>query len=125
MSLRAQAQADLATILGDPSAFGNTVRITDPTGAFFDVVAQTTDVSRVMDPQTGIAVSGNAASIVVSHTALVAVGAGVPVGIPDTTQKPWVVEFTDARGTARKFKVVESMPDRELGCYVLILESYL
>ena len=55
---------------------------------------------------------------------LTAAGLAIPVNIPEHDKFPWVVEFADINGSAHKFKVRRSVPDRALGLVVLHLEAY-
>ena len=78
------------------------------------------DIAQFIDPDTGQAVSGRIASVALRMSSLTV----LPVGVADTSQRPWLVEFNDIGGQSWRFKVVESNPDRMLGCLVLILELY-
>lgn len=127
MSLRNQAATDLAFIIdGDTTGFRWPITVTDPAGSSGtgQLYGFTTDISLVIDPDTGQAVSGRLASVAIRISALTAAGLGLPVGIVDLNSKPWVIEFNDINGNAFTFKVNESNPDRALDVIVCILEAY-
>lgn len=125
MTLRAHASETLRTIMNDQDgAFGWPFTITDPSGSTGELVGRSSDISKVVDPDTGIIISGRLAHVSVMIEDLTDAGLGVPVGVADGAVKPWVVDVDDINGTAGKFKVSESNPDRALGIVVLILEAY-
>lgn len=125
MGLRATAEADLAGILEDKTAgFGWDITITDPAGSPASLVGYSNDIGLSIDPDTGQAVSGRRASIALRISSLTAAGLGIPMGIVDSTSKPWVVTFDDINGTAHTFKVQESHPDRAIGMVTCLLELY-
>ena len=123
MSLRVQAEADLAVTLEAPGDFGFAFTLTDPDGVANAFVGSTGDIGMVIDPDTGMAVSGRLAHVTVRVSSLVTAGfPDVPVGIADLLQRPWRVTFLDLAGNSQEWKVQSSMPDRTLGIAVLILE---
>ncbi len=125
MSLRQQAETDLAVILEDDVAgFGWPVTITNPAGSAQSLVGFSNDIAQVIDPDTGQIVSGRTASVALRISSLLAVGIGLPQGIADATKKPWVVTFDDINGNNFTFKVMQSNPDRALGIVSCILEFY-
>ena len=124
--MREQAEADLAETMEDATnGFGLFVTLQSPEGLSAALVGLTTDISFVIDPETGVAVSGRTASVTLRISSIVEAGfAGLPRAIANPTEKPWVVVFADIGGTAHTFKVRESNPDRALGVVVCILEVY-
>lgn len=125
MSLRITAESDLGVILEDDTyGFGWSITVTDPAANVGSLTGFSDDISQLIDPDTGQAVSGRLASAVLRISSLTAEGLGLPVGIADAASKPWVIEFDDINGNAHKFKVSESNPDRALGIVVCLLESY-
>ena len=82
------------------------------------------DISQIIDPDTGQAVSGRLASVALRISSLITAGFTLPVGIADAASKPWIVEFLDINGNAFKFKVSASNPDRALGMVICQLELY-
>ncbi len=127
MSLRQLAEADLGTILEDGvTGFGWPITITDPAGNTGTLTGFSDDIAQVIDPDTGMAVSGRLASAAIRISSITAAlpGSGLPKGIADAGSKPWVVEFNDINGNAFKFKVSQSNPDRALGLVTLLLELY-
>lgn len=125
MNLRLTAEADLATILeDDASGFGWPIKVTDPDENVGNLKGFAGDIGRLIDPDTGTALSGRFAGFTLRISSLTAEGLGLPVGISEASKKPWVIEFDDVNGNAHKFKVVESDPDRTLGIVTCILELY-
>ena len=122
MNLRALAESDLAAVLEDDVyGFGWPISVTNPAGVVApDLVGSSQDISQIIDPDTGQAVSGRLATVVLRISSLSAVG--IPAYIADEAGKPWVIIFDDINGA---FKVAESNPDRTLGVVVCILEAYL
>jgi hypothetical protein len=66
MSLRLQAASDIATILTDTDDFGWTTTVTDPNELSKPVIGFSNDIAQVIDPQTGLVVSGRVANQAVS-----------------------------------------------------------
>lgn len=126
MGLRQQAAADLQAILQDAdSGFGWPITVQNPAGAIASLVGFSNDVSQMIDMETGMAISGRVASVALSLDTLEAVeGLGIPVGVADTTGKPWLVTFNDVLGHEHVFKVREARPDRALGVVICLLETY-
>ena len=125
MSLRTQAAADAAAILEDSTTgFGWAITVTDPDATSADLTGFSSDIHQLVDPQTGVTVSGRSASVVLRIASLTAAGLGIPVGVAGASSKPWIVAFDDIVGTAWSFKVRESMPDRAIGVVICTLEPY-
>lgn len=127
MGLRQIAEADLGTILEDDvTGFGFAIIITDPAGnsGAGPLVGTPVDISQLIDPDTGQAVSGRLASCSIRMASLIASGLGIPKGITDSAAKPWTAEFDDINGNMRRYKVSQSNPDSALGVVILLLEAY-
>lgn len=127
MGLRAIAEADLGAILEDSATgFGFPITVTSPGGTNETLTGFSDDISQLIDPDTGQAVSGRLASVALRISTINTKfpGEGLPRNIADASRKPWLVEFDDINGNPHKFKVSESNPDRALGMLVLILEIY-
>lgn len=125
MGLRQIAETDLGKILEDSTTgFGYSITITDPAGTSKTLTGFTNDISQLIDPETGQAVSGRLASFAIRIGLLTDNGLGIPVGITDSASKPWLVEFDDINGNSFTFKVVDSSPDRAIGMIVCVLELY-
>lgn len=125
MNLRELAEADLATTLEDAAnGFGWAIVLTDPAGESASLVGQSNDIAMVIDPDTGTAISGRAASCALRIASIAAAGLGLPQGIASKTSKPWVVSFADIQGAPYIFKVAKSNPDRGMGVVTLQLETY-
>lgn len=125
MSLRQLAETDLGLILEDGSTgFGWSITVTDPAGTSRTLTGFSDDIAQIIDPDTGQAVSGRLASVALRTSSLIAAGLTLPRGIADSGSKPWVIEFDDINGSAYKFKVSQSNPDRALGLVTCLLELY-
>jgi hypothetical protein len=126
MNLRELAEADLAITLEDGlTGFGWPVTLTTPAGVQVNVTAQSNDISLMVDPQTGVLVSGRQASATVRISTLYAQGvSALPFGEPRRGAKPWLAQFNDINGQSFTFKVVNGEPDRALGVIVLLLEAW-
>lgn len=125
MGLRQIAETDLGLILEDTTTgFGYAIIVTDPAGTVRPLTGFSDDISQIIDPDTGQAVSGRLASVALRISSLTAAGLALPVGIADAGIKPWIVEFDDINGNPFKFKVSQSNPDRALGMVVCLLELY-
>lgn len=117
--LREIAESDLALTLEDPEGFGFEIQITEPGGVFKEAYGQSGDIQFLIDPETGLGVSGRFAHITVRQSSLTALGKGAPV-------KGWLIKFDDINGNSYNFIVTEARPDRTLGvvtCIVGILED--
>ena len=126
MGLREQAEADLGLILEDKDrGFGYDIILTDPSGTVRPLTGFSVDISQIIDPETGIAVSGRLASVAIRTSTIIAAGLTLPRGIADAGIKPWIVQFNDINGNPFTFKVSQSNPDRALGLITLMLELYV
>lgn len=124
-NLRTLANTDLEAIVTDNTdGFGWPITVTDPAGTSAALVGRSNDIGLVIDPDTGLAVSGRNASVALTITSLSGAGLGIPVGVEDTTGKPWVVVFDSINGAPYTFRVTSTRPDRALGIVVCILEVY-
>ena len=125
MGLREKAEADLETILEGSLGFGHPITLTDSDKTTADLTGFSNDIGLLIDPDTGLAVSGRKASIALRISTLIAQGfEDLPKGVQDPTEKPWIVDFNDINGNAFKFKVSSAQPDRGLGVITCILETY-
>lgn len=125
MSLLDQSRADFHSFVSDTSGFSQPCSLTNPDGASGTVQAFCADVYQLVDMGTGEVFAGRQASVSVSFGDMESSGLGDPSGASDTDLKPWVVSFDDARGTAHTFKIVDARPDRTIGAFVCVLESYI
>ena len=121
VNLRVLAEADLAFTLEDGvTGFGWPVTLTAPTGEAYNVTAQSNDIGQMVDPQTGMMVSGRKATAVVRISTLIAKGATVlPRGVASRAEKPWLVAFS-----GNTFKVTYADPDATLGVLSMQLEAW-
>ena len=126
MSLRAVAEADLSGILEDSvTGFGYPITLTSPDKVSKSLKGFSNDIATLIDPETGLAVSGRVASVALRISTLISLGfATLPEGIQDATRKPWLVTFDDINGNPFTFKVQAGNPDRTLGIITCMLEIY-
>lgn len=124
MGLRETATADLNTILSDNADFAYDITLTNPGEDSLELLGYTTDISQIIDPDTGQIVSGRSASVALSMRVLKTAGFDIPQGITDETKKPWRIEFNDLDGASYTFAVQSSNPDRALGIVTCELELY-
>jgi hypothetical protein len=125
MGMREQAEADLSFILEDKDGgFGWDITVTDPSETAASLVGFSDDIAQVIDPDTGVAVSGRLASVSIRISTLTEKGLSLPVGIADAGSKPWLIAFNDINGNPYIFKVSQSNPDRALGVVTCLLEVY-
>jgi len=122
MNLRQLAEQDLAVTLEDSVfGFGWPVTLTDPQGVSANLTGQAHDISQIIDPDTGTAVSGRSCAFVIRQSSLAATGLGDPYGVPDSNSLPWLVSFESINGAPYTFKVEDSDADRVLGTRTLVL----
>jgi len=128
MGIRDIAKTDLSIIMADVDyGFAYLITVTNPAGLSTpsNFTGFSNDISQIIDPDTGEAVSGRAASVAIDMTALTAAGfTTLPEAIADEDLKPWIVAFKDIEGSSYTFKVSQSYPDRSLGLVVCMLEAY-
>jgi len=126
MNLRALAEQDLGVTLEDKiTGFAVDVTVIDPDGLEKILSGTPNDIAFVIDPDTGQAVTGRFAKVTLRISSLTAAGfTSLPVGVPDSTSKPWVIKFKDVNDIDHVFKVESSLPDRTLGVISLTLENY-
>jgi len=125
MGLRDIAEQDLGAILEDSTmGFGWSIQVTDPSGLSKPLTGFSDDISQIIDPDTGTAVSGRLISVALRISSLTEAGLALPVGIADSASKPWIIEFDDINGNPFTFKVAQSNPDRALGLVTCLLEFY-
>jgi hypothetical protein len=127
MSLRQLAEQDLSFTLEDSvTGFGWPVTLTDPTGftGSSNLTGQSHDISQIIDPDTGTAVSGSSTAFVLRLSSITAAGFSEPKGIADVDSRPWLVTFDSINGAPYTFKVEYADPDRVLGTISLILGGW-
>lgn len=126
MNLRQQAESDLAFILEDKTTgFAFDITLTAPDGTVFGPLqGMSGDIGKVLDVDTGQAVSGRQAHIALRISSVLALGATLPEGIVDKTIKPWLATFDDINGQSFTLKIVQTFPDRTIGLITALLEAY-
>lgn len=120
--LAGEGSADLHDILGE---VGCVITLQAPDGRCAELRGLQADISHAVDPETGKTVSARRVSVALSMVDLFTVNM-MPERVADSdTNKPWVVTFAETVGCQpQTFIVAETIPDRTLGCLVLILEFY-
>jgi len=124
MSLRVQAEADLAVTLEASTDFGEPFTLTDPSdfASATQLYGAVGDIGQVLDPDTGQAVSARHATLTARIATLTAAGyTTLPEGKADAGVKPWRVDFAGVSTASQRYKVVQSFPDRTLGVVTMIL----
>ncbi len=125
MGLRELAEADARYILNDKAfGFGYSISLENPAGISIPLTGFSDDISQIIDPETGIAVSGRLATAVININDIISAGLTLPKGIADSGSKPWLITFDDINGNSFLFKVSKSDPDRAIGVIVCTLEFY-
>lgn len=125
MNLRQLAELDLATTLEDSAGgFGWPVTLTDPNGVSANLTAQTQDIGIIVDPDTGVAVSGRTISAVLRISSIRGKGLEIPEAEPRRDRKPWRIDTKDTNGNPVALKVDYSYQDRILGTITLQLGVY-
>lgn len=126
MSLLSQAANDLVTIMSDvDGGFGRDVWVTSPDGATAKVAGFHSDISQLLDPETGTLVSGRSVTLTLPIRLLEAAGLGGIKGEREPGKEPWTVELVDGEGNQQRFVVAEVRPDRGIGSMVCFLTAYL
>lgn len=125
MSLRAQAELDLATTLEGPD-WGEDITLRSPGGVEAVVKGAPGDIGAKIDPGTGTLVAGRQVHVTLRQRSVETAfpGEDLPHGVSDPLREPWRAFFRDVQGTQHSYKVVESMPDRELGMLTFLCEHY-
>lgn len=104
--------------------FGWPIRVVAPGGEFLDTSGFSTDIAQMIDPDTGLAVSGRLASVAIPLRVLSDAFGVLPRRVDSQTDTPWLVEFADVEGAAHTFYVQSSDPDRAIGSLVLMLGAW-
>lgn len=118
------AEADLAVLIESQSDFGWPVSITSPDGVTVSVSALSNDISLIIDPGTGLPVTGRNATATFRMSTLATLNFPIPYGIEDGKKKPFLVTANDITGKQYVFKIKASRPDRTIGCVSCILEFW-
>ena len=126
MNLRQTVEADLAAILEDGSfGAGWPITVVDPDGNEATFTGLSGDISQLIAPDTGQAVSGRLAHVTLRISSINdSILVGLPRNIIDKTSKPWLVTFDDINGSEHTFKVAQGDPDRTIGVITCLLELW-
>ena len=118
MDLQRLAESDLAfTLEGD----GQRVTLVNPDGVGAELNAISCDISLMIDPDTGVPVSGRNANAALRIASITAAGLTMPQGIEDGATVPWLVMYETVTGEMITAKVLASNPDRAVGVITLKL----
>lgn len=125
MGLREIAERDVFNILTDSSVGAAvSITVTPPGGADLDLTGYSNDIAQMIDPETGMAVSGRTVSVSIPIRSFVEAGVPLPRAILSETSNPWVVQFSDNYGRTHTWAVTATDPDYTLGFVNCILEDY-
>jgi hypothetical protein len=124
MSLRELLEQDLQHTLEDASSFGWPITFITPSGTEIYMYGQTSDISQIIDPDTGVAISGRSAHVTARLSRFYDSGAGLPSGVVEQGKLSWLCRFNDINGITYTFKVSKSEPDRTIGIVTCMLEAY-
>lgn len=125
MSLRQLIEQDLSVIMEDPDlGMAWPVTVVDPDGTAVDTEGLSQDISELIDPETGAAISGRTASVTLRLATLEYEGLQIPHGEMDETKKPWLVKFSAINGMQCTFKILRTKPDLTIGVVVCMLGHY-
>ena len=124
MGLRQQARRDTRRILEDVDGFAWSIVVTNPDGRSACLRGFSTDISDMIDLETGQLVTGRQAEVALPMGALTQAGFELPEHIASEAMKPWTVKFDDIEGTSHTFKVMRTAPDRTVGLVLCYLEAY-
>jgi len=125
MGLRQQARRDVQRILSDVDGFAWSIVVTNPDGRSACVRGFSTDVADLIDPETGMGISGRQAEVSLPLAPLRKAGFDLPAHIASEDSKPWTMRFDDIEGTSHTFKVMRTAPDRTVGLVLCYLEAYV
>jgi hypothetical protein len=126
MGLRQEIRRHSKIILTDATTgFAWSIVVTDPDGKSACIRGFTTDIADLIDPETGMGVSGRQAEVTLHMDSLKAVGLEHPAHIASGAGKPWTIKFDDIEGKPHTFKVMRTAPDRAVGVILCYLEAYV
>jgi len=120
--IAADGAADLQDILNE---IGCVVTLQAPDGRVAELRGMQRDIAHAVDPETGKTISARTVAIALSMHDLALVNMD-PVRVLDADKsKAWQVTFAETVGCQpQTFTIAETIPDRTLGCLVLILEFF-
>lgn len=126
MGLRQEIRRHAHLILTDVKhGFAWPLVVTDPDGTSARLSGFSTDIADLIDPETGMGVSGRQAEVTISMQSLKCVGMEHPTYIASGEGKPWTIKFDDSEGSPWTFKVMRAAPDRMTGVVLCYLEAYV
>lgn len=127
MNIRLLAESDLALLMEDTTHGGSwPITLENPDGQKSDSMSGlSNDIGLLVDPDTGVAVSGRLATLSIRTSSLLASGLGIPEDIKESDKKPWKVTFTDVNLRPYTFKIATVAPDRGAGVMTFTLEVYV
>lgn len=102
------------------TGFGVPMTLTAPDGSSQEITGMAADIGQVLDPDTGLTVSGRTVNITLHADSILI---GTPKGVPDIASKPWLIEFELPTGGIGVFKIMERETDK-LGSINFFCEVY-
>ncbi len=126
MSILQLAIDDAGKILTNIKDFGQYFTLTDPNGFVFPELRGYCNNINLESPeiQTDQRISSEIASVVFPMQELIKLGSPLPWPVVDDDSLPWVCEFSNATNNAKTFRVMNTLPDNDLGLLTLILERW-
>lgn len=125
--LRELAAQDARQFLNDQdSGFAWSAVVIAPDGTESDPPLRgfSTDIAQMVDPETGVAISGRSASVTLNLQDVLDAFGTLPRRVADRLETPWRVRIADIVGQSHEFVVTASDPDRALGYLVLSLGAW-
>lgn len=123
MSLRAQALADVGSILENTTDWAQPITLIAPDGSTTAMNGLTGDISRQIEPDSGAIVKGRTIRVTLRIESL-PVGAR-PEATNDSAANPWRVSFPRiTSAVVTEYAVVATDPDDSMGSIVLELGDY-
>ncbi len=123
MSLRSQVLVDVKAIIENTLDWGQAIALTDPAGVTTNLTGLTGDISRIIDPDSGLIVKGKQLHVTLFINSLPA--GSRPEGQGDLSLKPWLVSFNNiSSGTPTQYVVLTTDPDDSMGTLICELGEW-
>ena len=126
MGLNEIAADDFANFTSNTDEFGHEFVITAPDGTVIEgIKGYSTDISALIDPETGQMVAGRTASVSIAMRFFRNAGFGsIPTMEPKKNKKPWIFEWLAPNTSVYTFSVRDAIPDRKLDQTLFMLQSF-
>lgn len=126
MSIRELAAEDSFNILTNTDDFSQEFTLTDPNGIVSDLKGFCNNITlESPDIQNDQRISSMIASVTLPMKSILTFGGQLPYGVVDENTRPYICEFTNVNNGIKKFRVMNTYPDNDLGVIVLILERWI